>query len=149
MGCNTNIHELNIFYMRETNQFFLCSSENGNTIHIISMDENFNIITNYSFPNCDFNHNCDVNIYNIYSFSIIFSYELLNYYLIIAANGNDGFFNFTSTTINYNKDRINNITTYIEENQNDISDIIINILTTYISTKTQIFPHNVIFEHIL
>ena len=113
------------------------------------MDENFNIITNYSFPNCDFNHNCDVNIYNIYSFSIIFSYELLNYYLIIAANGNDGFFNFTSTTINYNKDRINNITTYIEENQNDISDTIINLLTTYISTKTQIFPHNVIFEHIL
>ena len=58
-------------------------------INIISMDNNFNINVNYSTP-------CLVN--NIKSFSIIFSYDLSNFILLIGHTENiDGnIFNFNS-----------------------------------------------------
>ena len=132
---NNNVKEntLNIFYLRETNKFFLTFIDDGNKLNLFLMDENFNNISNYIFPSDNNN-----NINNIRGFSIIYSYNLTNYYLIIGTSDNsinEYYFNFTSTTINYTNKMLNDITLYIEENENIFSSF-----TTHIISTTELIP---------
>ena len=137
VDCKSNIHFLNIFYMRETNQFILSMVQDGNTIiNMFSMDDNFTVLSNYKSPTSS-------KINNIQSFSIIYSYDFRNYYLILGTKDITdikNYYNFTSTTIDYINGRINNITLCLEEEQNHSSGAILNTFTTYIEFTTQIIP---------
>ena len=128
LNCKNDEYSLNIYYMRESNQYFVACSVDDSKFNIISMDGNFNINVNYSTP---------LLVNNIKSFSIIFSYDLSNFILLIGHTENSqvNIFNFSSTEINAIDKRIDNIELYMQKKQNISSNILVSSIITQISTQ--------------
>ena len=141
MNCKSEYESLNIYYIRESNQYFLLCLKDQ-SFNIISMNDNFEIIFNCSTPHI---------ATNINSFSIVFSYDLSNHFLLIGYDDNQvsyNHFNFTSTGINATDKRIKNISLYIQEKQNISSNTLppakITPATTQILSTTQIILSTII-----
>ena len=115
--CGDKFYKLKLQFVRETNHFlFFC--QYSNFINLAILDYNLNNITNYKKDN-----------FNYDSISIIYSYNLSNYHVII--NNKDQLNEATyfqinlSIIINAITEKIDNLTDYINQelNKNQNSDI--------------------------
>lgn len=142
LNCKNVDYSLNIYYIRESNQYFVVCSVEDRQFNIISMDNNFNINVNYSTP---------ILVNNIKSFSIVFSFDLFRFILLIGhtENNNANIFNFNSTKINATDKMIGNIELYIQKKQNISSNILVSTIITQISPQIILPATQMIFSSII
>ena len=137
-GCKAGMYSLNVYYMRETEQFLIfCPCDSF--IEMVILDKNL--------ENIIYNSSISVGT-NLFGISTIYSFLLRNYYLISDTDTNESgktFLVFGSTiNITAIHGPITNITSFIKDNES--TDIFTTIISTF---NTDIFStNNLIFSSI-
>ena len=105
--CRDKHHSNDLHYMRETKQFLFFCSDESNYLSMITFDENFNFTGKFKIWAQ----------YSVNGFSINYSYDLKNYYIIIFDEKyKDGPLEYSSLEkIEPKEKKIENITNYIIE----------------------------------